>query len=102
MISAVLTATVRSEDSLANRPGLLEAEISLPAVHRLADDHVIKHLDLENPGSFIEPPSQTKISFARTRVAGYAACGIMQSSFRSASRRERLENMGTVVAATVG
>jgi hypothetical protein len=24
---------------------------------------VIKHLDLENPGSFVESPSQTKISF---------------------------------------
>ena len=71
MISGVLAATVKVEgDSLANRSGLLEAEISLSAVHRLADDHVIKHLDLENPCSLIEPASQTKISFARTRVAG--------------------------------
>ena len=62
--------------ALANRSGLLEAEISLPAVHRLADHHVIKHLDLENPGSFVEPASQTKISFARTRVAGHAASAI--------------------------
>ena len=39
----------RSSDlSRAARSGLLEAEISLPAVHRLADDHAIKHLDLES------------------------------------------------------
>jgi hypothetical protein len=31
-----------------------------------------------------------------------AELGIMQRIFRSASRRERLENMGRVVAATVG
>ena len=61
---------------LADRSGLLKAEISLPAVYRLADDHVIKHLDLENPGSFVEPASQTKNSFARTRVAGHVACAI--------------------------
>ncbi len=61
---------------LANRSGFLEAEISLPAVNQMSDDHVIKHLDLENPGSFAEPPSQAEIRFARARVSGYAAYGI--------------------------
>jgi hypothetical protein len=64
------------ENCLSDGPGLLEAEISLPAVHRLADDHVIKHLDLEDPSSLVESPSRAKISFARAWVTGYAACGI--------------------------
>ena len=34
------------------------------------DDHVIKHLNLENPGSFVEPPSQAEVRFARARVSG--------------------------------
>jgi hypothetical protein len=29
----------------------------------MSDDHVIKHLDFENPGSFVEPPSQAEIRF---------------------------------------
>jgi uncharacterized protein with NRDE domain len=53
MISGALTAAARTEDLLANRSRLLEAEISLPAAHWQADDHVIEHLDLENPSSFV-------------------------------------------------
>jgi hypothetical protein len=57
--------------------GFLEAEISVLAVNRMSDDHVIKYLDLENPGSFVEPPSQAKISLARARVSG---CGCVMWS----------------------
>jgi hypothetical protein len=59
-----------SEHKLANRSGLLKAEISLPIANRMPDDHVIEYLDLENPRSFVEPASQAKISFARTLVSG--------------------------------
>jgi hypothetical protein len=31
---------------------------------------MIKHLDLENPGSFVEPSSQADIRLARARVSG--------------------------------
>ena len=42
-------ANSRCKDGpLANSPSFLEAEISLPTVHRLTDDDVVKHLDL-NP-----------------------------------------------------
>jgi hypothetical protein len=41
-----------------------------------------------------------KVRFAAVDDNGLPVA--MQSIFRSASRRERLENMGTVVAATVG
>ena len=75
---------------LANSPSFLEAEISLPTVHRLTDDDVVKHLDLKNPGSFAESTREAEISFARAWVSGYAACGIMQSIFGPASRRVRL------------
>jgi hypothetical protein len=65
-----MSRTARPEGLLANRSGFLEAEISLPAVNRMSDDHVIKHLDLENPGSFVEPPSQAEIRIARARISG--------------------------------
>jgi hypothetical protein len=89
--SAFITKVLPLKASLANRSGLLEAEISLPAVHRLADDHVIKHLDLENPSSFVESPSQAKISFARARVAGYAACGIAPDGWLCTGMKEFAE-----------
>ncbi len=34
---------------------------SLTTVHRLTDDHVIKHLDLKNPGRFAQPAGKAKI-----------------------------------------
>jgi hypothetical protein len=55
---------------LSDSAGFLKTKISLPIIHRLTDDHVIEHLDLENPGSFVEPPSQAEIRFARARVSG--------------------------------
>jgi hypothetical protein len=57
-------------------PAFLEAKVSLPPVNRMSNDDVIKHLDLENPGSFVESPSQAKIGFARAWISGYAVCGI--------------------------
>jgi hypothetical protein len=57
-------------------PAFLEAKVSLPPVNRMSNDGVIKHLDLENPGSFVESPSQAKIGFARAWISGYAVCGI--------------------------
>jgi hypothetical protein len=30
----------------------------------MPDDYVIQHLDLENPGSLVEPPGQAEICFA--------------------------------------
>ena len=68
-----LSDMLRSNNRNANSPirsGFLEAEISLPAVNRLSDDHVINHLDLENPGSLVESVSQAEIRFARARVFG--------------------------------
>jgi hypothetical protein len=44
-----------SEHKLANRSGLLKAEISLPFANRMPDDYVIEHLDLKNPCRFAEP-----------------------------------------------
>ncbi len=61
---------------LSDGAGFLKTKICLPIIHRLTDDHVIKHLNLENPGSFVKPASQTKIGFARARVSAYAAYGI--------------------------
>jgi len=55
----------------------------------MSDDHVIKHLDLENPGSFVEPPSQAEIRFARARVSGrmIVLCGrncyVLQCAYRA-------------------
>jgi hypothetical protein len=57
------------DDTLANSPSFLEAEIPLPTVHRLTDDDVVKHLDLKNPGSFAEPTREAEISLARAWIA---------------------------------
>jgi len=61
---------------LTESAAFLEAEVSLSAIHGLTDDHMVQQLDLKNPGSFGNPAGQPRISFARVRVAGYAACGI--------------------------
>jgi hypothetical protein len=60
---------VSSASSIYN-PTFPETKISLLAVHRLPDDHIVKHLDLQNSGGFVESPCQAKISFARAWVAG--------------------------------
>jgi hypothetical protein len=41
-----------------------------PTAERLADNNVIEHVDLQNPGSFGQPASQPDISFARCRITG--------------------------------
>jgi hypothetical protein len=64
-----MSRTARPEWHLANRSGFLKAKISLPAVKRMADDHMIQHLDLENSGGFAEPAGQPEISFARAWIA---------------------------------
>jgi hypothetical protein len=69
-ISLARADSRRRHGGLADSPSFLEAEISLPAVHRLTDDDVIEHLDLKNPGSFAEPAGEAKIGFAWTRVTG--------------------------------
>jgi len=52
---------------LCDGPGFLEAEISWPVIHGLADDHVIQELDLENPGCFANP---TELCAVRRRTTG--------------------------------
>src|SRR5260221_11695834 len=49
--------------------GLFEAEISGPAGGRGTDDHVIQHLDLQEPGAFGEPASQASVRFTWRRIA---------------------------------
>ena len=49
--------------------GFFEAELTLVAIHGLADDHMIEELDLKNPGGFINPAGQPEISLTRVRVA---------------------------------
>ena len=70
MVSVARPNSRCRDDTLANSPSFLEAEISLPTVHRLTDDDVVKHLDLKNPGSFAKPTREAEISFARARVSG--------------------------------
>ncbi len=61
---------------LSDDAGFLEAEISLPVIHGLPNDHMIQELDLKHSGRFANPAGQPHISFARVGVPRYAACGI--------------------------
>ena len=75
-LSFLLESTVRVDQdvqvsslvTLCDHAGFLEAEISLAAIHRLTNDHVIEELDLENPGGFANPACEPQISFTRLRV----------------------------------
>ena len=64
--------------------------ITWPVVEVSADNHMIKHVDLQYPGSFAQPAGQPNVGSAWSRVTGYAARGIRQSIFRQASRRKTL------------
>ena len=55
---------------------LFEAEITGPACGRGTDNHVIQHLDLQEPGAFGEPASQASVRFTWRWITSYAACGI--------------------------
>jgi hypothetical protein len=48
---------------------LFETEIRGPAGGRGTDDHVIQHLDLQEPGAFGEPASQARVRFTWRRIA---------------------------------
>jgi hypothetical protein len=56
---------------LGQDPGFFEAEITGPTDGRCADDQVIQHLDLQEPGAFGEPVSQATIRFTWRWIAGY-------------------------------
>jgi hypothetical protein len=45
-----------------------EAKITWPTVERLTDNHMVEHVDLQNPSSFGQPASQPDISFAWRRL----------------------------------
>jgi hypothetical protein len=47
----------------SDHAGFLEAEVTLLAVHGLADDHMVQQLDLKNPGAFSDPASKSEIGF---------------------------------------
>jgi hypothetical protein len=70
--STTLLARVRSQ-----KASLFEAEVSWSAAKRPADNQMIEHVDLQNPGSFAEPASQPHIGFTGSRVPSYAAYGIL-------------------------
>jgi hypothetical protein len=63
----------------------------------MADDHVIEQLDLQNPGSFVEPPSQAEIRFAWAQVSRrmIVLCGLDSYVIRRAGR-SRPVNLGLV------
>ena len=50
---------------LSDDTSFLEAEISLPVIHGLPNDHMIQELDLKHSGRFANPAGQPQISFAR-------------------------------------
>jgi len=43
---------------LSDDAGFLEAEISLPVIHGLPNDHMIQELDLKHSGRFANPAGQ--------------------------------------------
>ncbi len=51
-------------EPFSQKATFLEAEISWPAAEASADNHVIKHVDLQNPGFFAQLASQPDIGFA--------------------------------------
>jgi len=56
--TAALRAQLRREDAGSlKKPSLLEAEITGPAGGRGTDNHVIQHLDLQEPGAFAKSAS---------------------------------------------
>ena len=55
--------------ALGQHTSLFEAEISGPAGDRGTDDHVIQHLDLQEPGAFGEPASQASVRFTWRWIA---------------------------------
>jgi hypothetical protein len=61
---------------LSQKASFFEAEISWPAVKEPADNQMIEHVDLQNPGSFAEAASQPHIGFTGSRVPSYTGSGI--------------------------
>jgi hypothetical protein len=53
---------------LGQDPAFFEAEVTWPIVGRLADNDMIQHCDLQNPGSLGQPASKTTIRFTRRRI----------------------------------
>jgi hypothetical protein len=62
---SALSNSLTLEGWLLKTPSLFEAEITGPAGGRGTDNHVIQHLDLQNPGAFGEPASQAGIWLGR-------------------------------------
>jgi hypothetical protein len=62
----------------SQKASLFEAEVSWLAAEGPADNHMIEHVDLQNPGSFAEPASQPHIGFTGSRVPRWmiALCGL--------------------------
>ena len=60
----------------SQKASLFETEVSCSAAEGPADNHMIEHVDLQNPGSSAEPAGQPDIGFTRRRVPSYAASGI--------------------------
>jgi hypothetical protein len=52
--------------AFSQNASFFEAEISRPATEGLADNHVIEHIDLQNPSSSAQPAGQPEISFTGT------------------------------------
>jgi hypothetical protein len=63
---------------LADETSLFEAEITGPAGGRGTDDHMIQHLDLQEPGAFGEPATQAGICLGRRRIPRWVVvlCGL--------------------------
>jgi hypothetical protein len=54
---------------LADDASLFEAEMTGPACGRGTDNHVIQHLDLQEPRAFGEPESQASVRFTWRWIA---------------------------------
>jgi hypothetical protein len=76
---------------LSDNAGFLEAEIPLPVIHGLTDDHMVQELDLKNPGSFANPAGQPHIGFTWRRIPRgmIVLCGQNDYVIRRAYRRAR-------------
>jgi hypothetical protein len=51
LLGLALLSAVHPGQPSPYHSGFFEAEVTLVAIHGLADDHVIEELDLENPGA---------------------------------------------------
>ena len=72
----------REDAGSLKEPSLLEAEITGLPDGRYADNHVIQHLDLQEPGAFGEPASQASVRFTWRWIATGMIRGCLKSRLR--------------------